>query len=93
MGKFNWEPQAEEAVEQSMKQSPVPKLLRGAVKKKIRKASEKAAVQAGRMVVKPEDVMQGMLALMPKNVRNQVEKAMKKGPDALQELQDNLKKK
>lgn len=86
-GAFTWDDQARQGVEQALQQAPVPKLLKGRVKKELKKAAEEAATKAGRTNVTIHDVMNGMLAKMPPHMRAQVEKAMQGGPDEVKKLQ------
>lgn len=88
---FTWDEQARQGLEQALKQAPVPTMLRGKVKKEFKRAAEEAARQAGRTTVTAQDLMNGMLAKMPANMRQQVEDAMKKGPDGLENLAKKLR--
>jgi len=87
---LTWDPAATQGVEQALTQAPVPKALRGRLKKELRKAAEEAAREDGATHVKPEHLMSGMLAKMPENMRSQIEEAMRTGNTAQLE---NLKKK
>jgi hypothetical protein len=86
-----WEPQATTALEQSLKQSPVPAALKGTVKKKLMKAAEEQARKSGHNSVSAQDLMQGLLAQMPANMRAKVEQAAKQGPEGLKNLEDDLR--
>ena len=84
---LTWDATATQALEQAMNQAPVPKMLKGKVKNELKKAAENVAQAANRTTVTAEDLMQGMLAKMPANMRNKVEDAMQKGPEGLESLQ------
>jgi histone H3/H4 len=87
---FQWDATATQALEQAMSQAPVPKMLKGKVKKELKNAAETAAQAANRTTVTAEDLMQGMLAKMPSNMRSKVEDAMQKGPEGLKSLEDEF---
>lgn len=91
-GELTWEAQAQTGLDQAMSQAPVPAMLKGKVRRELANAAEAAARAAGRNVVTAEDLMNGLLAKLPSNMRSQVEEAMKGGPDKLKELEKNLKK-
>lgn len=86
-----WSPEAEQAVEQALSQSPVPALLRGPLRSKLRHAAEDAARVAQHETVQPEDLMQGLMGLLPPSVRATIEQRMKEGPEGLKKLQDDMK--
>ena len=90
---LTWDPQAQAALDQSVAQAPVPKMMKSLVKSQLRKAAEEITRQGKRTTVTPQDLMQGMLAKMPANMRGRVEDAMKKGPEGLAKLQKELGKK
>lgn len=89
--RLQWMPDASAGIEQALAQAPVPKMLRGRVKRELESAAEGAARAAGRDRVTMEDVMAGMLAKMPANMREQVEQAMQQGPEGLKNLQKRFK--
>jgi len=90
-GELTWHPQATQAIEMALSQAPVPGMLKGQIKKQLTKSAESATRNAGRSEVTAEDVMNGMLAAMPDNVRGQVEQAIEsKDPSKLQDLQRKL---
>lgn len=95
LGKSNqeikWNKQAEDALEQAMAQFPGPKLMLGPVKSKLRSAAEKKASELGHTEVMPEDLMQGLMEMLPQSVRDTIEKRMQEGPEGLSKLQDDLK--
>lgn len=91
-GKLTWDAQAEAALNQSVAQAPVPKMMKAVVKSQLKKAAEQAARKAGRVTVTAQDLMEGMLSRMPANMRGKVEEAMKKGPSGLKDLEKELKK-
>lgn len=88
---INWNKQAEEALEQALQQFPGPKMLIGPVKSKLRSAAEKKAKELGHTEVLPEDLMQGLMEMLPASVRETIEKRMKEGPEGIVKLQDDLK--
>lgn len=87
---LSWDPAAQAAIEQALAQAPVPGLLKGKLKNELRASAEAAARAAGRNRVTPEDVMNGMLSKLPENMRQQVEDALKEGPEGLKKLQKKL---
>jgi hypothetical protein len=86
-----WSPEAEQAVEQALSQMPVPALLRGPLRSKLRHAAEDAARSANHTDVKPEDLMTGLLALLPANMRATIEQRVNEGPEGIKKLEDDLK--
>lgn len=92
-GKLTWDPQAQAALDQSVAQAPVPKMMKSLVKSQLRKAAEEFTRKANRTTVTPQDLMEGMLSKMPAGTRTKVEDAMKKGPQGLKDLEKELKKK
>lgn len=88
---IEWDSQATKALEQSLSQAPVPGPLKGTVKKKLMQAAEEHARKAGHSQVSAQDLMEGMLAQMPANMRAKVEKAAKQGPNGLKNLESELK--
>tara|TARA_Y100000310_G_scaffold305285_1_gene345274 strand:- start:366 stop:701 length:336 start_codon:yes stop_codon:yes gene_type:complete len=92
-GSLTWNSQATAAIEQSLAQAPVPKLMKNQIKKQLMNAAEATTRAAGRTEVTAEDVMQGLLASMPEDVRSQVEDAVQtKDPKKLQDLQNKLRR-
>ena len=87
-----WDPAATEALEQAMNQAPVPGMLKGRLKKQLAKAAESAALSQDHSSVTAEDLMQGLLANMPTDMRGKIEEAMKKGPAGLQDLAKDFDK-
>jgi hypothetical protein len=85
-----WDPAAEAALEQATHQAPIPAMLRGRVKSELKKAAEEQARKNGHASVTAEDLMNGMLAKLPPSMKAKVEEAMKKGPQGLEDLQNNL---
>jgi len=91
---LTWHSQATTAIEQSLAQAPVPKLMKIQIKKQLMKAAEATTRAAGRSEVTADDVMQGLLASMPDNVRSQVEEAVQtKDPQKLKDLENKLRRK
>jgi hypothetical protein len=90
---LGWHKQAKAALQQSLNQAPIPKMLKGRVEKELKKAAEQAARDAKSKIVTPEHVMQGLLAKMPAKQRAQVEDAMSKGPQAIKDLEKKFRKK
>ncbi len=84
---LTWDATATQALEQAISQAPVPKMLKGKVKNELKKAAENVAQAANRTTVTAEDLMHGMLAKMPANMRSKVEDAMQQGPEGLKNLQ------
>jgi len=78
-------------LEQALAQFPGPKMLIAPVKAKLRSAAEKKAVDSGHKEVTPEDLMQGLMEMLPPSVRETIEKRMKEGPEGMAKLQDDLK--
>jgi len=90
---LTWDPQAQAALDQAVNQAPVPKMMRSMVKSQLKKAAEEVTRKAGRTTVTPQDLMEGMLSKMPAGTRAKVEDAMKKGPEGLKKLENELKQK
>lgn len=88
---IKWSAEAEGALEQAITQFPGPKMMIGMVKGKLRSAAEKKAVELGHSEVLPEDLMQGLMEMLPQSVRDTIEKRMQEGPDGIAKLQDDLK--
>jgi hypothetical protein len=86
-----WDPSASEAIQMAMQQAPIPKMLQGRIRKELRKAAEETARQVKSDRVLAEHVMQGMLAKMPANIRDQVQSAMQSGPSEIAKLQKKLR--
>ena len=91
-GELSWDAQAESAINQAVAGAPVPGMLKNRLKSQLRGAAQKVAKDAGSTKVTAEHVMQGLLSQLPANMRTQVEKAMKKGPAGLAELQKKFRK-
>ncbi len=87
-----WDEKAKQALDQAVAQAPVPKMLKGQVRQRLAKAAEAEAQKNGRTQVTPEDLMAGLLAHLPVDVRNQIEQAAKQGPEGLKKLQKNFGK-
>ena len=87
---LTWDQAAEAALEQAISQAPVPGMLRGRVKSELKKAAEEHARQQGHTNVTAEDLMNGMLAKLPANMKAKVEEAMKQGPRGLEDLKKDL---
>ena len=85
-----WEETATQALEQAINQAPVPKPLKGKVKKELVKAAETHAREQEHAAVTAEDLMNGMLAKMPARMKTKVEQAIKQGPAGLENLQNEL---
>lgn len=90
---MSWDTQATQALAQALNQAPIPKMLKGTVKKQLQKAAEETARKANRTTVTAQDLMEGMLSKMPANMRAKVENAAKQGPKGLKNLQKELGKK
>lgn len=88
---MSWDEQAQLAVNQAVQQAPLPAMLKGRVRTELTNAAEETARAAGRNNVTAQDVLQGMLAKMPPAMRQQVEEAMKGGPEGLAKLQKKLR--
>jgi len=86
-----WDAAATQALDQAVQQAPVPAMLRGKVKTELAKAAEAQAQAAGHSTVTAEDLMQGLLAKMPADMKAKVETAMSQGPDGLKNLEKELK--
>lgn len=89
---ITWSAEAQAALDQAVAQAPVPTMMKAMVKKELRKAAEEATQKAGRASVTPEDLIHGMMAKLPADMKTKVEDAMKKGPSGLQNLQKDLGK-
>jgi len=90
--KLQWDAAATQALNQAMQQAPVPSLLKGKVRSELAKAAEAHAESAGHATVTAEDLMQGLLAKMPAQMKSKVEAAMQQGPEGLKDLEKELKK-
>ena len=88
---IKWSAEAEGALEQAIAQFPGPKMMIGMVKGKLRSAAEKKATELNHAEVLPEDLMQGLMEMLPQSARNMIEKRMQEGPDGIAKLQDDLK--
>lgn len=88
-----WDETAKQALEQAVSSAPAPALMKGTIKKQLAKAAEDYARQRGHPTITAEDLIQGMLAKLPANLRQKVENAMQQGPEGLEELKKNLGKK
>lgn len=89
-GNLTWDPQASQALEQSLAQAPVPKMMKSMVKSQLKKAAEDIARKANRTTVTAQDLMEGMLSRMPAHMRAKVEDAIKQGPEGLEKLKKDL---
>lgn len=90
---LTWNAQAEQALEQAVAQAPVPGMLKNRLRNELSNAAEAAARQAGHSEVTAEDLMNGLMAKLPPNMKGQIEDAMKKGPEGLKDLEKKFKKK
>ncbi|MDD5074224.1 MAG: hypothetical protein PHU92_03580 [Candidatus Shapirobacteria bacterium] len=88
---LSWDEQAKTAINQAIQQAPVPPMLKGRLRKELEGAAESEAQKTNRKTVTAEDVMNGLLSKLPANMRQQVEEAMRGGPDALKKLQGKLR--
>lgn len=91
-GAITWEAEAKQALDMAVAQAPVPPLMKGMVKKQLQEAAETYTQQAGRNKVTANDLMAGLMAKLPDNMKSKVEAAMKKGPAGLKDLEADLKK-
>ena len=91
-GTISWEAEAKQALDQAVAQAPVPPLMKGMVKKQLQDAAEEYTKNAGRSTVTAEDLMKGLMAKLPDNMKSKVEEAMKKGPSGLKDLEKDLQK-
>ena len=66
---LTWQPQATQALKLALKQAPVPSLMKGQVEKELKKAAEEAAQKDNRTEVTAEDLMNGLMAKLPPNLR------------------------
>jgi len=89
---LTWDDQARAALAQSIKQAPVPKLLKGKVKQELKQAAEEVTRKDNRTQVTAQDLMAGMLSKMPTAMRSKVERAAQQGPQGLKNLEKELKK-
>lgn len=87
---LTWDTTATQALKAAINQAPVPTMLKGKVKKELKKAAETATRSGNRTIVTAEDLMRGMLAKMPANMRSKVEEAMQKGPAGIKNLEKEL---
>ena len=92
-GELTWSKEATDALEQTLGQAPIPKLLKPKIRRDLKKAAEALARKSGRTEVSAHDLMQGFLSKLPSEMRNQVEQAARKGPEGLKMLQKKLEKK
>ena len=90
---FTWDDSARQAIQQALSQAPIPAMLRGRVKKELEAAAEDAARADSKSHITAQHVMTGLLNRMPANMRAQVEKAMKGGPEEIKKLQQRLRRK
>ena len=92
-GAVAWQTDATAAIDQALAQAPVPAMLKGKIRKELEAAAESAARASGHSEVTAQDVMEGLLAKMPANVRSKVEEAVaNKDPRALAKLQKKLRR-
>lgn len=89
---LTWSTQAKQGLEQALAQAPVPAMMKGRVRNELKNAAEAHARTVGHSEVTPEDLMEGMLSKLPANMRTKVEDAMKKGPEGLKDLEQDLKR-
>jgi histone H3/H4 len=87
---MQWDDAATQALHQATAQAPVPGIMKQQVKKQLQQAAEEYARNAGKKTVSAEDLMQGLMAKLPENMRRKVEDAAKQGPDGIKKLQDEL---
>lgn len=85
-----WDQQAEQALDQAVGQAPGPKMLANQLKKRLRSKAEEVARTAEHDKVMAEDLMEGLLAMLPANMRETVEKRMKEGPEGIEKLKNEL---
>lgn len=90
-GAITWDPKAQDALAQAVAQAPVPAMMKSMVKNELKKAAEEYAQKNGHTSVTPEDLMQGLMAKLPDNMKAKVENALKKGPSGLKDLEKELK--
>jgi hypothetical protein len=90
---LTWNQEAKDALEQAVSGAKVPKMLRGRMRKELEKAAEGHARSKGKTEVGPHDLMEGLLAKMPAEMRNKVMQAAQQGPEGLERLQKKLQKK
>lgn len=90
---LTWSKEATDALEQTLGQAPIPRLLKPKIRKELTKAAEALARKSGRTEVSAHDLMQGFLSKLPAEMRNQVEQAARKGPEGLKMLQKKLERK
>lgn len=88
---MQWEKSAQQALDQSVAQAPVPGIMKQQVKRQLQQAAEEYAKQAGKTTVSPEDLMNGLMSRLPANMRKKVEEAAKKGPAGLKDLEKEIK--
>lgn len=92
-GPLTWDTPAKQALEQAISQAPVPKMMKGVVRKQLSDAAEAQTRKAGRTSVTAQDLMNGLMEKLPANMRKQVEQAAKQGPQGLKNLEKRLKRK
>jgi len=90
---LTWSDDAKQALEQAVAGAKVPKLLKGRMRKELEKAAESHTRSKGKTEVSAHDLMEGLLAKMPAEMRNRVMQAAQRGPQGLEELQKKLQKK
>lgn len=88
---ITWSVEAEKALEQALDQFPGPKLMVLPIKGKLISAAETAAKEAGHEQVKPEDLMKGLMSMIPADMQAKIEERMKEGPEGLKKLEEDLK--
>lgn len=93
LSKLTWSEDAKAALAQAVDGAKVPKMLKGRMKKELEKAAEGHARSKGKTEVSAQDLMEGLLAKMPAEMRNKVMQAAQKGPKGLEQLQKKLQKK
>lgn len=88
---MQWDKSAQQGLEQSVAQAPVPGIMKQQVKRQLQQAAEEYARQAGKTIVSPEDLMNGLMSRLPANMRKKVEDAAKKGPEGLKDLKKEIR--
>lgn len=75
---LTWEAQATQALDMAIQQAPVPKLLKNKVRTELAKAAEDIAKKEGRTTVTAMDLMNGMMAKIPDNMKGKVQDMINK---------------
>lgn len=71
---LQWDQQATQALELSIKQAPVPAMLKGKIRKELKKGAEDIARSAGRTTVTAEDLMDGLMSRLPPHMQEKAQK-------------------